>query len=293
VKILTPAVALFASIGLAWPASASSITPMFNVVDLGSNYQLQADSTGTTYSVTGANGGPAYAFDKSPTTSIDVRYTSTGLLDLLPALGQWSYNTDIHAGGYIEGTLQNGSLIQGIFADEVSGSGGITPHVPIGFYLMGTWHNEETSPVSDMNSHGEIVGTSVIENTWDHVLGTYAAFSNPTGGTHDPNNIANSLVADNLNNYIASSLGINLTQGLKVDDVGRIIAQGTVDGQTHDFLLIPAGLSSPMPAPEPSTLVLLAVASLGWTVRRRSRRRGVVVGGASSRGLDAPGSRSR
>ncbi len=128
-----------------------------------------------------------------------------------------------------------------------------------------------------MNSHGEIVGTSVIGNYSYPGVPTYAAFSNPTGGPHDTTTFDlstfsdNSSVADNLNNYIASSLGINLTAGLKVDDLGRIIAQGTVDGQTQDFLLTPAGLSSsPIPAPEPSTLVLLAVASVGWIVRRRS-----------------------
>lgn len=270
-KTSTLTVALLASIGLAWPASASSITPMFTVVDLGSGYQLQTDSTGTAYSVTGANGGPAYAFDKSPTTSIDVRYDSSGVGDQLPKLGQWSYS-DVHTGGYIEGTLQNGSLIQGIFADQVSGVG-IIPHVPLGYYLESSWHDESTSPVSDMNAHGEIVGTSVFGNAISPGTATYAAFSNPTGGTHDPSDPTSSSVADNLNNYVASSLGINFTAGLKVDDLGRIIAQGTVDGQTQDFLLTPAGLSSsPMPAPEPSTLVLLAVASAGWVVRRRSRR---------------------
>jgi hypothetical protein len=266
VKIPAPAVALFASIGLAWPASASSLGPMFTVVDLGSGYNLQADSTGTTSGVTGADGGPAYAFDKSPTTSIGVRYTSDGVASYLPNLGQWNYQ-GLHAGGYVQGTLQNGSLIGGYFQDQVSGTS-FRPHVPLGIYLMGSWHNESMSPVSDMNAHGEIVGTSVIGLDSYPGVPTYAAFSAPTGKTHDLSNIGNSSVADNLNNYIASSLGINLTQGLKVDDLGRIIAQGTVDGQTHDFLLTPAGLSSvPTPAPEPSTLVLLAVASVGWIGR--------------------------
>ncbi len=267
-KIPAPAVVLLASIALAWPASASSLAPTFNVVDLGTGYQFQADSTGTTSSVTGAGGGPAYAFDKSPTTSIDVRDTSEG--EGL-SLGQWFYG-NVHSGAFFQGTLQNGSLIGGYFADQVSGTG-FTPHVPLGFYLMGTWNNQQMSPVSDMNAHGEIVGTSTLGYSSFYGGPTYAAFSATTGGTHDLTNIANSLVADNLNTYIASSLGINLTQGLKVDDLGRIIAQGTVDGQTHDFLLIPDGLpSTPIPAPEPSTLALLAVASVGWIVRRRYRR---------------------
>jgi hypothetical protein len=269
-RISAPAVALLASIGLVWPASASSLTPMFNVVDLGSGYTLQTDSTGTATSVTGSGGGPAYAFDKSPTTSIDVRYVSEGVETHGPTINGVGYS-GLHAGGFVQSTLQNGSLIGGYFGDILSGVQ-YFPAVPLGFPLLATWHNELMPPVADINAHGEIVGTSVIGWTSYHGVPTYAAFSAPTGGSHDPNS-NNSTVADNLNTYIASSLGINLTQGLKVDDLGRIIAQGTVDGQTHDFLLTPAGLSSnPIPAPEPSTLVLLAVASVGWIVRRRSRR---------------------
>jgi hypothetical protein len=272
VKISAPAVALLASIGLAWPASASSLTPMFTVVDLGSGYQLQTDSSGTAYSVTGAGGGPAYAFDKSPTTSINVRYTSEGVEAHGPTINGLTYS-GLHAGGFVQSTLQNGSLVQGYYSDPIQSYYGLMIHVPLGFYYAATWHDELTSPVSDMNARGEIVGTSVFGAISSYGAPTYAAFSNPTGGTHDPSNIGNSSVTDNLNNYIASSLGINLTAGLKVDDLGRIIAQGTIDGQTHDFLLTPAGIpSNPIPAPEPSTLVLLAVASVGWVVRRRSRR---------------------
>jgi hypothetical protein len=276
-KIIAPAVALLAVIGLAWPASASSLGPMFNVVDLGSGYHLQADSTGATSSVTGASGGPAYAFDKSPTTSIDVQYDSTGITDNLPGLGQWRSSEYYHGGGFVRYTLQNGSLAAGYFDDPWESSYPVfRPNVPLGFSFTpagGTWHNERMPPVADMNSHGEIVGTSVFGAATNSGGPTYAAFSAATGGSHDLNNISNNSVADNLNNYIASSLGINLTQGLKVDDLGRIIAQGTVDGQTHDFLLTPAGLTSnPIPAPEPSTLALLAVASAGWVARRRFRR---------------------
>jgi hypothetical protein len=99
-KILPPAVALLASIGLAWPASASSLGPNFTVVDLGPGYTLQTDSTGTASSVTGASGGPAYAFDKSPTTNINVRYTSEGVETYMPTVNGVSYN-DLHDGGYV------------------------------------------------------------------------------------------------------------------------------------------------------------------------------------------------
>jgi hypothetical protein len=208
-----------------------------------------------------------------------VRYVSEGVETHGPTINGVTYS-GLHGGGFVQSTLQNGSLIGGYYGDLFSNSGGGTfPAVPLGFNLYSTWHidfsnwiNGGITPVADMNAHGEIVGRSVFGATSNYGAPTYAAFSAPTGGTHDINDNYLSPTADNLNTYIASSLGINLTQGLKVDDLGRIIAQGTVDGQTHDFLLTPASLSSnPIPAPEPSTLVLLAVASVGWIVQRHSR----------------------
>lgn len=113
-----------------------------------------------------------------------------------------------------------------------------------------------------MNSRGQIVGTSMIGSVSSPDAPTYAAFSNATGGPHGPSNFSNSVVNDNLNNSISESLGINLTQGLKVDDLGRIIARGTRDGQDRDFLLVPAGLASdPIATPEPSTVLLFAAAA--------------------------------
>lgn len=259
-------VALTALVTALTLATTTNAAPMFTVTDLGSKYTLQQDSSGTVHSVTSGDGSHTLAFEKSPTKSIDVKYDSYGVLDHLPTLGQWYYQ-DIHGGGYIQGTLQNGSLIQGYFADEISGTG-FTPHVPLGFYGGGDWHNELMSPVADMNAHGEIVGTSLIANRSYFSSSTYAAFSTATGETHD---FAKSFVADNLNNYIASSLGINLTQGLKVDDLGRIIAQGTTDGKGQYFLLTPNG--SPTPAPEPSTLALLVVGITALGVRAAHRRR--------------------
>jgi hypothetical protein len=61
--------------------------------------------------------------------------------------------------------------------------------------------------------------------------------------------------------------------GEALDDQGRILVYASsqaTDWQDHAFLLTPAGLSSnPIPAPEPTPFITLAVAGLGLAVRRR------------------------
>src|SRR5207244_1986581 len=92
----------------------------------------------------------------------------------------------------------------------------------------------------------------------------FAAFSGEGGSSHEggANNGDNSdNRGDNLNHYIAQGLGIYLTSAVKIDDLGQIIAVGTLDGKPQDFLLTPNG--QPIPAPEPTTLVTLATASVG------------------------------
>ena len=253
VRLMVFLTALMVSVSI---TSAANAGTMFTVTNLGSSYTLQQDASGTVSSVTSGDGSQVYAFDKSPTTSIDQLYYADGV-------SQFPY---VHEGGFLRYTLQNGSLKGGYYLDPFSGQMAYPyfPQVPIGFYFLSSWHNELMPPVADMNSHGEIVGTSVLGATSNYGAPTYAAFSAATGGTHDLNN-ANSSVADNLNNYIASSLGINLTQGLKVDDLGDIIAEGTLNGKTQDFLLTLNG--PPIPAPEPSTLAFLAVVMTALGIR--------------------------
>ena len=251
--------ALLVSMIIAAPARADR---MFTVTDLGSSYTLQQDASGAVHSVTSGDGSQSYAFEKSLTTPINVRYWSQDGVEI-PTLGKWNYS-NLFGGGYVVGTLQNGSLVGGYYTESPSGYNQVSD-VPFGFYFAGSWHNEMASPVSDMNSHGEIVGTSMLGL---YSTDTYAAFSTPTGGPHDPD--GTSRVADNLNNYIASSLGVNLTSTVKVDDLGDIIAEGTLNGKTQEFLLTLNG--SPTPAPEPSTLALLTV-GITALVARAARRK--------------------
>lgn len=241
---------------------------MFQVTSLGNGYSLNTDSDVRATTVTSGDGTQIYAFDKSPTVAIDQ---------------QVSFRYDpLH---YINDTqrfyLQNGSIqagdIQGsvtflvpylgdIRVPVVQGAPGGSQEIP----FLGDWATYSNfQPIADLNAHGEVVGTGNFNKLLN--LGSFAAFSTPGGGTHEPNDSLGAYFDDNLNNYIAKDLGINLTSALKVDDLGRIIAVGSTKNDGYGvFLLSPDGLSTdPLPTPEPATWVVLGLGAVAYAGRRR------------------------
>jgi len=105
-----------------------------------------------------------------------------------------------------------------------------------------------------INSLGQIVGTAQTANGATH------AFIYSDGEMTD------------LNSLIDPSLGWTLETARAINDSGQIVGWGTnASGQTDAFLL-----SSPAPAPEPGSLVLLSIGAataLGYAWRRRKASR--------------------
>jgi hypothetical protein len=236
-----------AALILALTASARAEgSTLYSTTDLGPGYQLQADAGGRVHGVANSDGSVVYAFDKSPVTPISERIDGGS-----------------HAYSFTQYTMENGPFKVGYSYDYGGGLSG-TQHYAINYPTFEPWSNgwfvsPGISPVSDINSRGQVVGNSLYWNG-----GSYAAFSDVNAQSHG----FGAAVADNLNTYIATIPGVSLTSAMKIDDLGRIVALGS-DG--HDYLLTPVGLGPASTVPEPTALMMLGLA--GAAVGSRSIRR--------------------
>ena len=244
----TARIALMTLAGL-MGASRTEAAPLYFTTDLGSSYQLKTDSAGHVYGVANADGSAVYAFDKSPVTSINQTTETPSQLPDSSYVYTMRNQDGSHQVGYVtsnSGTM--GTILRPTL--EPAGSGWYTP--------------ADRSPVNDLNSPGQAVGTSLNPSG----TGYYAAFSDVTGLPHG----ANASVTDNLNNFVTTNPGVTLTSAVKVDDLGRILAIGS---NGHDYLINPTALGSPSPVPEPTTtmMIVLVGSLLGVrSIRRRAQR---------------------
>jgi hypothetical protein len=225
--------------------------PMFTVTDLGSSYTLQQDSSGTVHTVTSGDGDQTFAFEKAPVTQINQRVNS----DVIPGvLGTIYYLFQVGTNKYGFETYYNPALPNG------------SESVPLGIPLETGWHDGGMNGIiSDVNAKGQFVGSGVSLSS-----GTFAAFSTPSGGSHSIGDLGGYYYADALNTFIASNLGVNLTSSLKIDDLGDIIAEGSLNGANQYFLLTLNG--PPTPAPEPTAILTLGVGIVTLCIHRVRRR---------------------
>jgi hypothetical protein len=251
-KIATVGAVLLLGLLTATKAEAASI--LYTTTDLGTSSQTLVGAGGEQYGTTGLN-GVIYAFDKTPVTKIDIGGFNV--------LDNYSYLLTMQAGNFQVGT-----------AHDHPGPGSPFASYPSFLSNSASWLTDSSAvPVSDINIQGQVVGVgnllSVTASGYVVSSGTFAAFSavglkDHTGGGPD-------YVVDNLNNYIATIPGVYLTSAVAIDDLGRIIADGS---NGHAYLLTPETLGPPATAPEPSTVLIFGVAGSLFGLRSIRRRWG-------------------
>lgn len=253
----------------ATPSDAGAI--LYNTTNLGTGfYTLQTNTDGSDYGLTPASGGVTYAFDKSPTTTVG-GYTSSPYDNQSGGVGSYQYlnlQSGTHRVGYDDTFF---SEAPASFSRPPGGSLEIY-HPSFESPTNGWYLPSKVMPVvEDLNSQGQAVGLSLLPNVTTTALGggvnnTYAAFSAVNGQGHG----GNAAIVDNLNNYIASIPGVSLTAALDIDDLGRIIANGS-DGNA--YLLTPVALGGVETVPEPTTLATWGLLGFFCGVRALRRRR--------------------
>jgi probable HAF family extracellular repeat protein len=98
-----------------------------------------------------------------------------------------------------------------------------------------------------LNASGAVVGMAYLPNGNNGV--SNRAFLSLNGGP----------IVD-LNSLVANASGWTLTTATGISDSGQIVGIGTVNGTPHGFLLVPV--------PEPSSVVVVGMASLALVMRR-------------------------
>ena len=290
--------AVIFSLAMVAPTAGAASIPAYTVTDLGpgswdTKPQYMLANTGTTGTLT-APSGAAYAFVRTdnlvsnPQTILDALPPLTNAPVHSPATNgnpnyAFSYFSTngvfLNNQGEFVGTDMVGvdghsasamSIIDAATRRPDGSFGSLTPvsWTPVNFFNL-TPENT-IAKVLDLNNAGQILGVDMGKNPSIADFNTGPDFFMYDLKTGVRTELASLLPAGwNMDGYDS--------QPIALDDQGRILlfASSPVEpGQSnpvdHLLLLTPAGLSSnPIPAPEPSTLAMLAVAGLGLVARRR------------------------
>jgi hypothetical protein len=282
----------FASAMIASTYGASSV-PSYTVTDLGVGTPL-ISSTGADGTLT-TSSGTVYAF---PRTDNSVANPVLSLIPQLPALYNPYASTPSNGSGgedlhYYYREYTNGPAFlnqNGVAVDtELDGVSG---HINLAGSNVDTYQRQADGSFAptpfgsgayspNNRDTGGIIATALDLNNRNQLLSETAGFG---GGSPVPYQYPVFLLA-NLNTGTVTNLQDLLPAGwhidygqMALDDQGRILVyadqpsvyQSTGVFQEHALLLTPAGLTSnPIPAPEPTTFVMLAVVGIGLAVRRR------------------------
>jgi len=178
-------------------------------------------------------------------------YTNGKTIDLGTLGGTSGYGSAINSQGDVVGTAQTASSQSHAF---LYSNGAMKD--------LGVLPGDLSSAAVSINNLGQVVGTS---SSGDFLYRTAFLYSNG--------------VMKNLNDLIGANSGWKITDGLKINNRGQILALGQ-NSQGVDFLLLtPDGIPTPGNAvyptivPEPSTWMLFGVLVGGLVVRQRCRHR--------------------
>lgn len=140
-------------------------------------------------------------------------YSGGVMTDLTPSLGCCSAAYDINNSGqvvgttYFPGTVTHPFLYSGGVLTDLGGLGGP--------------HPEAEGEGLGINDQGQIVGWSFVPGTIPH------AFIYSDG------------IMTDLNNKLPSNSGWELNYAVDINNKGRIVGAGTINGQSHAFLMVP------------------------------------------------------
>ena len=214
---------------------------------------LPGDSSSTAYAINDSGQVVGYSVNSSGNNRAFLY--SGGAMTNLGALpgGSSSYATGINNAGQVVGTSDSSSGSRAVIY-----SGGTITN-------LGTLPNDSYSYTGDINNAGAVVATSnngsrnravIYSGGTAKDLGTLPGYSDSYGtGINSSESVVGKLdnnganahafrysngTMQDLNNLIPSRLGWTLQDARDINDSGQIAGNGSLNGQTHAFLLTPS-----------------------------------------------------